>query len=70
MLLGSRKNDQRPAEHIFQIISPLINLLLQGRQKKYRAVPANLVAACIQAELFNETNPTNIEIKRIDKVKL
>ncbi|MFA6218458.1 MAG: NAD(P)H-binding protein [Erythrobacter sp.] len=44
LLLGHRTNDRRPAERIGILAAPLVNLMLHGGLRKYRAIRAQTVA--------------------------
>jgi uncharacterized protein YbjT (DUF2867 family) len=46
LLLGPRQ-ERRPAEALFQKLAPLGNLLMHGRFKQYRSIPADALAAAI-----------------------
>jgi uncharacterized protein YbjT (DUF2867 family) len=47
LLIGDRR-DWRPAEAAARVLAPLINPLLQGRYKAWRAIPAATVAAAMR----------------------
>jgi len=47
LLIGDRR-DWRPAEAAGRVLAPLINPLLQGRYKAWRAIPAATVAAAMR----------------------
>jgi len=52
LLRGHRDGDLRPAERLASVISPLTDLLLHGERRKYRSIPAGLVAqAALQVML-------------------
>lgn len=44
LLQGKRNDDHRPAERAAIMVSPLVNLLLHGRYRQYRAIEADTVA--------------------------
>ncbi|MFW2349347.1 NAD(P)H-binding protein [Qipengyuania sp.] len=44
LLRGKREEDHRPAERLGMAAAPLGNLLLHGKYRQYRAIPAQLVA--------------------------
>lgn len=44
LLLGSREGDIRPAERLGMLAAPLMNLVLQGGYRQYRAIGAQTVA--------------------------
>lgn len=49
LLRGSRQNDPRLAESLGAMVSPLMDLMLQGKYRKYRSVTAEIAADCILA---------------------
>lgn len=49
LLRGSRQNDPRLAESLGAIVSPVMDLMLQGKYRKYRSVTAEIAADCILA---------------------
>ncbi len=55
LLRGQRDNDLRPGEQAAMIASPLINLFLHGKARRYRAIDADVVARAILALSKKET---------------
>lgn len=53
LLLGAR-SERRPTEAVFQKLAPLGNLLMHGRFKPYRSIPAATLAAAIVNLLTQE----------------
>ncbi len=49
LLRGDRSGDSRLAERIGIAVSPVLNLLLQGRLDRFAAIDATIVAAAITA---------------------
>lgn len=49
LLLGERTGAARPGERIAQILNPLLNPLLLGSLRRYRAIRAETVAAALAA---------------------
>lgn len=50
LLRGHRDGDLRPLERLASVISPLTDMVLQGERRKYRSIPAEVVAqAALQA---------------------
>ena len=47
ILKGFRHGDLRPAEGLGRLASPLIDLLLQGRNRRYRSISAHVMAKAI-----------------------
>ncbi|MDG6078733.1 NAD-dependent epimerase/dehydratase family protein [Erythrobacter litoralis] len=44
LLLGARDADRRLGERLAQVAAPVTNLLLHGKYRQYRAIPADTVA--------------------------
>lgn len=49
LLLGERAGVSRPGERIAQVLNPLLNPFLLGSLRRYRAIPAEKVAAALVA---------------------
>jgi uncharacterized protein YbjT (DUF2867 family) len=49
LLVGRRSDDHRPAEQLGIIASPLMNFLLHGKYRQYRAIKADTVATAALA---------------------
>ena len=49
LLRGARENDRRKGERLGIALSPLVNPLLHGKYRKYRAIDAGDVARCALA---------------------
>ena len=49
LLLGERAGVSRPGERIAQVLNPLFNPFLLGSLRRYRAIPAEKVAAALVA---------------------
>ena len=44
LLRGQREDDRRPAERLGIAAAPIVNLLLHGKYRQYRAIRAEIVA--------------------------
>jgi uncharacterized protein YbjT (DUF2867 family) len=55
LLVGARQKDSRPAERLGIVASPVMNLLLQGQYRKYRAIKAETVGAAALALALRKT---------------
>lgn len=55
LLKGERENDVRPGERAAAVISPVADLLLHGRFRQYRSIPAHVVAEGILALCLKST---------------
>lgn len=55
LLVGARQGDSRPAERLGIIASPVMNLLLHGRYRQYRAIRAETVGAAALALALRKT---------------
>ena len=53
LLLGER-SERRPTERVMQALAPAGNLLMQGRLKRYRSIPAGDVATAIVGLLMQD----------------
>lgn len=49
LLRGRRQGDPRPLESLANALAPVIDLLLQGKYRRYRSIPADRVAQAILA---------------------
>ena len=49
LLRGKRRDDDRPAEKLAMFASPIVDLLLHGKQRKYRSIRASDVARALFA---------------------
>ena len=68
LLLGQR-SDSRPVENFAKIIAPLLNPLLTGSLKKYRAIEARTVAMALSARsLKTETGFKNFSSDQIENL--
>ncbi|UIP06375.1 NAD(P)H-binding protein [Erythrobacter sp. SDW2] len=55
LLVGQRPGDRRPAERLGIVASPVMNLLLHGRYRQYRAIKADTVATATLALALRKT---------------
>lgn len=60
LLLGPRGSDRRPGERLAQRLAPLSDRLLHGRLRRYRAIPAEVVAAALAALLDQRADGIHI----------
>ena len=68
LLLGER-SDSRPAENFAKIIAPLLNPLLTGSMKKYRALEAQTVAKALSIRsLATDTGLKTLSSDQIEKL--
>ncbi|MEZ5744154.1 MAG: NAD(P)H-binding protein [Sphingomonadaceae bacterium] len=54
LLVGQREDDPRPAERAGMLFSPLIDLVLQGKYRKYRSIKVSRLADVIFALAFEK----------------
>lgn len=55
LLVGHRPEDPRPAERLGIVASPVMNLLLHGKYRQYRAIRADIVATAALALALRKT---------------
>ncbi len=55
LLTGERDNDRRLGERIGILLSPIADIFLQGKLRRYRSIPATKVARAIATLALNRT---------------